>query len=144
LSPKFRPKLREKAEAVQRKLVRLRKKRPESKHLAALTKKSHAAWQSYHSLGHRLRKLQVPMRQQVVAYLVRFYEGRAVPFDRRLTLRLIGEKTRLESQGAADFYLCEPREAQRQKLAEYRDEMGAFTAFLKTVYASQQAESAAH
>jgi hypothetical protein len=140
---KQQQKLRKKAEAVQRKLIRLRKKNPQHKRLLALTKKSHTAWHAFHSLGHRLRKLQVPMRQQMVAYLVQFYEGRSVPFDRRLTLRLLGSSTRLESQGAADFYLCESREVQLQKLAEYRDEMHSFTEFLKTIYVSQQAETAA-
>ena len=48
--------------------------------------------------------------------------------------------TRLESQGTADFYLCEPREVQLQKLVEYRDEMRAFTEFLKTIYFSQYTE----
>jgi hypothetical protein len=138
---KDQEKLRKKADKLQRKLTRLRKKNAESIRLQSLSKKSHAAWRAYHSLGHKMRKLQVPMRQKVVEYLVQFYDQRSVPFDRRLTLRLLGSHTRLESQGAADFYLNEPREVQQQKLAEYRDEMRAFTEFLKTIYASQQAET---
>jgi hypothetical protein len=89
--------------------------------------KSHAAWRAYHSLEHKLRKLQVPMRRKMIEYLIQFYDHRSVPFDRRLTLSVISSNTRLENQGAADFNLCEPREVQLQKLAEYRDEMRAFT-----------------
>ncbi|GCE29516.1 hypothetical protein KDA_50000 [Dictyobacter alpinus] len=86
--------------------------------------------------------MQVPLRQQVVAYLIQFYDGRSVPFDRRLTLRVLSTNTRIENQGAADFYLCEPRDRQVQKLAEYRDEMRAFTEFLKKMYILQRAEGA--
>jgi hypothetical protein len=120
--------------------MRLRKKNVDSERLQSLAKKSHAAWRAYHSLGHKLRKLQVPMRRKMVEYLIQFYDHRSVPFDRRLTLRVISSNTPLESQGAADFYLCEPREVQLQKLAEYRDEMCASTEFLKTIYFSQHTE----
>ncbi len=138
---KDQEKLRKKAQKLQRKLTRLREKNAERERMQALMKKSREAWHAYHSLGHKLRKLQVPMRQKVIEYLVQFYDQRPVSFDRRLTLHLLGSHTRLESQGAADFYLCEPREVQQQKLAEYREEMRAFTEFLKTIYASQQAET---
>lgn len=75
------------------------------------------------------------MRQKVIEYLIQFYDQRSVPFDRRLTLHVLSSHTRLESQGTADFHLCEPREVQLQKLAEYREEMRAFTEFLKSIYA---------
>lgn len=127
-------KRREQAETRQKKLTRLRQKHPTHERLASLTKKSRQTWNTYHEAEHHLRKLQVPMRQQMITYLVQFYEHRQVPFDQRLTLRLLGSKTRLESQGAADFYVCEPREIQRQKLAEYRSEMHDFTAFLIAIY----------
>jgi len=136
-------KLHKKAQKRQRKLTNLRKKNAESAEIQVQMEKSHAAWHAFHSLGHKLRKLQVPMRQKMIHYLVQFYDQRPVPFDRRLTLRPLGSSTRLESQGAADFYLCEPREVQLQKLTEYRDEIRAFTEFLKTIYFSQQAEKAA-
>src|SRR6266566_7147705 len=50
----------------------------------------------------------------------------------------------LKKEQAADFYLSEPREVQLQKLAEYRDEMRAFTEFLKTIYLSQHAADEFH
>jgi predicted RNase H-like nuclease (RuvC/YqgF family) len=132
--------LHEKAEKLQRKLTRLRKKNADGERIQPLMTKSRTAWHEYHSLGRKLRKLQVPMRRKAVEYLTQFYEHRSVPFDCRLTLNIIASHTRLESQGAADFYLTEPREVQLQKLAEYRDEMRAFTEFLKTIYLSQRAE----
>jgi hypothetical protein len=140
---KEQEKLHKKADKLQRKLTRLQKKNTEQGCIQPLTQKSRAAWHAYHSLGQRLRKVQVPMRQKVIAYLTQFYEHRSVPFDCRLTLHVIASRTRVESQGAADFHLCEPREVQIQKLREYRDEMHAFTEFLKTMYLSQQAEKVA-
>ncbi|QBD76916.1 hypothetical protein EPA93_13240 [Ktedonosporobacter rubrisoli] len=136
-------KLHKKAEKRQKKLMKLRKKLTSNAKLLAAQKKSHKAWHAYHAIGHQLRKLQVPMRQRVIDYLTQFYENRPVLFDRRLILDLISTTTRLESQGAADFHLCEPREVQIQKLAEYREEMRAFTEFLKTIYLSQQTEKVA-
>lgn len=135
--------LRKRAEKLQNKLTRLRKKNTDRERIQSMTTKSRAAWHEYHSLGHKLSKLQVPMRRKVVEYLIQFYEHRSVPFDRRLTLRVLASHTRMESQGAADFYLTEPREVQLQKLAEYREEMREFTEFLKTIYRSQRAEEAA-
>ncbi|GCE29590.1 hypothetical protein KDA_50740 [Dictyobacter alpinus] len=135
-------KLHKKAMKWQKKLTRVRKKDVARAERRACEEKSHAAWHAYHALGHQQRKLQVPLRQQVVAYLVQFYDGRNVPFDRRLTLRVLSTNTRIESQGAADFHLCEPRDRQVQKLAEYRDEMRDFTEFLKKIYISQRAEGA--
>ncbi len=137
---KEQEKLHKKAEKLQAKLSRLRQKHADSTRIQKIAKKSNSAWHAYHSMGHKLRKLQVPMRQKVVGYLSQFYENRSVPFDRRLILDLLSSTTRIESQGAADFHLTEPREMQLQKLAEYRDEMHAFTEFLKTISLSQQAE----
>lgn len=135
--------LHKKAEILQHKLTRRRKKNTNRERIQSIMAKSRAAWHEYHSLGHKLRKLQVPMRRKVIEYLIQFYEHRSAPFDRRLTLRILASHTRLESQGAADFYLSEPREVQLQKLAEYRGEMREFTEFLKTIYLSQRVEEAA-
>jgi len=134
--------LHKKAMKLQKKIVKVQKKNVERADTRELVEESNGAWRAYHSLRHQQRKLQVPLRQQVIEYLSRFYDGRVVPFDRRLTLSVISSNTRIESQGAADFYLCEPREVQLQKLAEYRDEMRAFTEFLKAIYASQRTEMA--
>nr|BBH95221.1 hypothetical protein KTA_34200 [Thermogemmatispora argillosa] len=85
----------------------------------------------------QLRLRQVPLRTRLVQYLSQFYDGRMVPFDRRLILTT-GLYTRLQNQGAIDLYLEAPRELQLQKLEEYRQEMREFTAFLKKLYFSGQ------
>ncbi|WP_376793845.1 hypothetical protein, partial [Thermogemmatispora sp.] len=82
---------------------------------------------------------QIPLRARLVQYLSRFYEGRMVPFDRRLILTT-GLYTRLQNQGTIDLYLEAPPELQRQKLEEYRQEMREFTAFLKQLYFSGQTD----
>ncbi|MBX5449675.1 hypothetical protein [Thermogemmatispora sp.] len=85
----------------------------------------------------QLRLKQVRLRTRLVHYLSQFYDGRVVPFDRRLILTT-GLYTRLQNQGAIDLYLDAPQELQRQKLEEYRQEMRDFTAFLKKLYFSGQ------
>lgn len=137
---KKQERLHQRAMRFQRKL---RKKNVTSKHARLLRKKSNTAWRKYHSLDHRLRKLQVPLRQKLTGYLLQFYSRRSVPLDRRLILHVISSDTRLESQGAADFHLCESREFQLEKLAEYREEMRAFTDFLKSIYAAEVRDASA-
>ncbi|WP_376795111.1 hypothetical protein, partial [Thermogemmatispora sp.] len=102
--------------------------------------------QQVDALARRLRAAQralavrhLPLRARLVQYLSRFYEGRMVPFDRRLILTT-GLYTRLQNQGAIDLYLEVSPELQRQKLEEYRQEMRDFTAFLKQLYCSGQTE----
>ncbi|GER81853.1 MAG: hypothetical protein IMW90_03625 [Thermogemmatispora sp.] len=120
-------------------------------HLSALREQEHceesllAEVQSQvYELARRMREAQrqlliwqIPLRTRLVRYLNQFYEGRMVPFDRHLILAP-GLYTRLQSQGAIDLYLEAPRELQRQKLEEYRQEMHEFTAFLKQLYFSGQ------
>ncbi|WP_052888285.1 hypothetical protein [Thermogemmatispora carboxidivorans] len=103
-----------------------------------------------YELARRLRAVQralcvqqIPLRARLVKYLGRFYEGRLVPFDRRLILTT-GLYTRLQNQGAIDLYLEAPYELQRQKLEEYRQEIQEFTAFLKQLYFSGQTETDQH
>ncbi|GHO59181.1 hypothetical protein [Ktedonobacter robiniae] len=88
-------------------------------------------------LDHQVRMQQCTMRTTLVEHLSRFYEDRVVSFDRRLILHRLGlSRTRMESQGAHDFYLCAPLEIQQQKLAEYREEIMDFARFLKHIYFS--------
>lgn len=134
---KKQERLHQRAMKLQHKLRKQQQKKADTKSMRTITKKSHTAWRKYHALRHQLRKLQIPLRQKLIGYLLQFYDQRSAPFDRRLTLRVISSDTRLESQGAADFHLGEPREFQLQKLAEYREEMRAFTDFLKSIYATE-------
>src|SRR6266702_7167055 len=57
---KEQARLQKTANTLQSKLTRLRKKNAASERIQKLMKKSRAAWHAYHSLGHTLRKLQVP------------------------------------------------------------------------------------
>jgi hypothetical protein len=88
----------------------------------------------------RERAIHKGERDKLLPYLSRFYENRLVPFDRRLILnvRLNSGKSRLENQGAGDFYFFSPPDIQQKKLTEYREEINAFTHFLKTCYFSHQ------
>lgn len=90
-----------------------------------------------HSVQREIRLLQLEPRKKLAEYLTQFYADRSVPFDRRLILE--GKNiTRLHNQGAIDLYLLAPLEIQQQKLKEYREEIAAFTVFLKQCYFSQQ------
>ncbi|SRR5579884_4125853 len=88
----------------------------------------------------RERAIHRVERDKLLPYLSQFYENRLIPYDRRLILsvRPNSGKSRLENQGAGDFYFFSPLEIQQQKLAEYREEMNAFAHFLKACYFSQQ------
>ncbi|MGH2511032.1 MAG: hypothetical protein ACRDHZ_27025, partial [Ktedonobacteraceae bacterium] len=84
-----------------------------------------------------IRLLQLEPRKKLAEYLSQFYAHRSVPFDRRLILEG-KDTTRLHNQGAIDLYLIAPSAIQHQKLLEYREEMAAFTVFLKQCYRFQQ------
>jgi hypothetical protein len=77
--------------------------------------------------AHDLRKM--------IEALNAFYAHRHVQHDCRLIVygRTIAGTSILESQGAMSLIGQAP-EIQRGKLAEYQDEMRAFTAFLKATY----------
>jgi len=90
--------------------------------------------------AHRQRKAfkqkYLEERKKAISYLAAFYEGRVVPYDRRLIICGSGLGTgRIESQGA-DFQEVTPLEIRLQKLQEYQEEMQAFTAFLKDTWFS--------
>ncbi|HLG75421.1 MAG TPA: hypothetical protein VKX46_03345 [Ktedonobacteraceae bacterium] len=98
----------------------------------------HALHRERHILTREIRIQQAEIRLKLVDYLVQFYNTREAPFDRRLIVLAHGlGRTRLESQGAADFYLAASGAIQQEKLYEYRAEMAAFTDFLKQIYFSQ-------
>ncbi|GCF11674.1 hypothetical protein [Dictyobacter arantiisoli] len=94
-------------------------------------------YREMHNLHYQARLLQCPVRHKLIQYLEQFYRDRVTSFDCKLMLSSrVSGRTRLSIQGGEDFYLDAPLEIQQQKLAEYRDEMGAFTAFLKAAYFS--------
>lgn len=73
-------------------------------------------------------------QQKILDHLIAFYSVRHAPFDCQLIIYTrVSGTSRLESQGAATIISQSP-EIQQQKLKMYREEMLAFTAFLKNVY----------
>lgn len=73
-------------------------------------------------------------RYKLMGYLVRFYENRHSSYERTLIIRHRGGGSGwLESQGAY-FQRIASAEQRAQKLAEYQEEMQAFTAFLKELF----------
>lgn len=82
-----------------------------------------------------VKHLHLTERQKMMQYLDQFYARRLVSYDRRLIINP-AEWTgvsRLESQGSDLQCIADPDEKAR-KLAEYQDEMRAFTEFLKERY----------
>jgi hypothetical protein len=108
--------------------------------VADLFRQSGAAYtREQYEEAHRLKRqaeaAQAHYQRKVLEALTAFYEHRHVPHDRRLIVygRTIAGTSILESQGA----MCltgQPQEVGERKLAEYQDEMRAFTAFLKGTY----------
>ena len=108
--------------------------------VADLIKQSGAAYAcEQYEEGQRLKRQaeaeQAHQQRKVLEALTAFYEHRHVPHDCRLIVygRTIAGTSILESQGAMCLIGQSP-EIQRGKLAEYQDEMRAFTAFLKATY----------
>lgn len=80
----------------------------------------------------QIRAFQIPLYERIVALLDQFYDGRLVPFDRRLIVTPLGQdRVILNSQGVTlNLYMTAPEEIQRLKLLEYRQEMADLAAFL--------------
>lgn len=128
-------KLNKRADKLRRKGERQQKNGSSWLAVKATEKELNATYRKIHPLRRQLRLLQCDTRARLVQLLTQFYEGRQVPFDQRLILQVGGDgHTRLSHQGGEDFYLNSPYELQRQKLETYREEMQAFTHFLKGVY----------
>jgi hypothetical protein len=125
----------EEAEHLRKESVQLQGNDPRNERALALNELCNSKYTEMHALRYQARLLQCSVRRKLVHYLVQFYHDRVVPFDRKLILSVIESgRTRLLIQGGQDFYLDAPLEIQQQKLAEYREEVGAFTAFLKSAY----------
>jgi uncharacterized protein (UPF0335 family) len=121
------------SERAHQEIMRLRIEQAEQERLKTAQQQARTIYTELHAVQWDMRVAQVEVRTKLAAYLARFYEDRVVPFDRRLILE--GRtKTRLHNQGALDFYLTSPEEIQRARLQEYREEIAAFTSFLKQVY----------
>jgi hypothetical protein len=108
--------------------------------VADLFRQSGAAYaRKQYEEGHRQKRQaeaeQAHHQRKVLEALTAFYEHRHVPYDCRLIVygRTIAGTSILESQGAMCLIGQLP-EIQRGKLAEYQDEMRAFTTFLKVKY----------
>ncbi|GCF10215.1 hypothetical protein [Dictyobacter arantiisoli] len=125
------------AEKLQEESAHLQKD-PSAKEQAQILKElRNSKYVEMHKLRYQARLLQCPVRHKLIQYLEQFYRDRVTSFDCRLILSgRVSGRTRLSIQGGEDFYLDAPLEIQQQKLAEYREEMGAFTAFLKAAYFS--------
>ena len=83
----------------------------------------------------RVKAIHLEQGKILMSYLTAFYAVRRVPYDRQLAMltRDMGGRSRLENHGA-DFQSVAPLEVRAQKLAEYQEEMRAFTEFLKQIY----------
>jgi PAS domain-containing protein len=127
----------EAAKLMQQEVKRLHQEHVDIIQIKAAKRQANETYEKMHTIQWQLRVLQAEPRKQLAVYLAQFYAERHVPFDRRLVLEGKG-RTRLHNQGAADLYLLAPEDIQRQKLTEYREEMAAFTAFLKQIYFSNR------
>jgi hypothetical protein len=95
-----------------------------------------------HQEQDRVKVIHLEQRKALMSYLTAFYAVRRVPYDWQLAIhpRDMSGRARLESHGA-DFQSVAPLEMRVQKLAEYQEEMQAFTEFLKQVYFDEAKEA---
>jgi hypothetical protein len=83
-----------------------------------------------------IRKNNLKAHERLMELLDEFYKGRDTPFDVRLTIIISGGiflDAQLASAGAS-LQRSRTKEKQREKLERYREEMKAFTNFLKNKY----------
>lgn len=123
----------ESAKQMHQHITCLRQDHVEMAQLKEAQRKAGEVYEQLHVVQREIRMIQAALRTHLADYLALFYAERQVPFDRRLVLSGL-DRTRLQSQGALDFYLAAPVSVQQQKLQEYREEMAAFATFLKTLY----------
>jgi isopenicillin N synthase-like dioxygenase len=127
----------EAARTAHQRVTQLRDSNSDRALLAEAQREANAIYKQLNDTKWQIRVKHSALRWRLASYLEQFYEGRLVPFDRRLIM-IAGLRTRLQNQGAVDLYLTAPYDVQRQKLHEYRQEMEEFTKFLKAIYFSQQ------
>jgi hypothetical protein len=123
------------SEKAHQEITRLKTIQAEEEQINRAQQQAQAIYNELHIVQRHIRIAQTEVRTKLATYLAQFYLDRLVPFDRRLVLEG-RSKTRLHNQGALDFYLTAPEEIQRAKLQEYREEMAAFTLFLKQINCS--------
>jgi hypothetical protein len=75
------------------------------------------------------QKVQLEKRFKLFKMLSEFYQGRAVSFDRIITI----EHGRIRCQGG-DYLLLLSEDERAKKMSEYSEEMRDFTDFLKSIY----------
>jgi hypothetical protein len=121
---------------IHQKMKHLREEQAGTTEIQSVQIEANEIYQRLRMVQDRMRLMRSELRTQLTGYLTEFYQSRHVAFDRRLILSGMG-RTRLQSQGAFDFHANAPESVQLQKLAEYREEMQAFTDFLKKIYYSQ-------
>lgn len=89
---------------------------------------------SLYEHAHRLREeAREPLNEdakKLIRYLDKFYMGRSVPYDARLSISQVGMNIRVESQGSFLQDTASPQE-RADKLGLYQAEMRDFTEFLK-------------
>jgi hypothetical protein len=107
-------------------------------HAKASKEEAYALYQQAQQMKNRADALHAQEIQKLLTYLHSFYRDRHVAYDCRLILYsdIPGTST-LESQGAS-FQIALPLTQQEQKLLEYRQEMRAFTIFLKNAFFEEQ------
>jgi hypothetical protein len=130
--------LAQKAKAYHQEAKRLQNGGASEAQIGVVQIQANGLYTRVHELQQEIRVLQAGVRITIADYLVQFYIDRHVSADRRLVLSGLGSM-RLHNQGVFDCFLLTPVSVQRQKLAAYREEMMAFTAFLKQIYFSRQA-----
>ena len=139
-----RPLLRSLRQTASKQLEQLEEQRQKSFRgaKAALHERGHnteeidAMYIKAHELRSEIKRINLEESAKAMTHLEMFYRGRQVPYNRRLTLSFLSDgQGRIESQGA-EFQETAPPEIKQQKLAEYQEEMRAFTSFLKEKYFS--------
>lgn len=90
-------------------------------------------YREHHKLAAEARRVGLEEVRKVMGLLSDFYKERQVPYNQQLTIQPRWRGGRLESNGSAIQEIL-PQEEREMNLNAYREEMKAFTDFLKDKY----------
>ena len=125
--------IREEFIVLNKQIIQREEKEKEKKERESPSEELEALWNKSHMLAEKLEGYNLEEMKKIMALLSEFYKERKTGYDQMLILQFKGSWVRLQSQGTELQYLAHPEEKEKT-LIRYREEIQAFTDFLKNKY----------
>lgn len=115
---------------LEQRVEHMRQEADEQQKKEGLTTDVDRRYEAYHRLREKLAGIHMRVAMKAARYLIEFYQGRSTDWERRIVIDGFEDGGRIISQGGM-LQEAFPVSERRRRRAEYQEEMGAFTAFLK-------------